>query len=954
MRPGLRLATSNVFVRSSRTLLLIAVVALSAALIAAVTAAMSSVQGSLSKRLTMVVGTADARVHPSQAGKPFDAGILDVVRTWPEVESALPRLESNLTLRGVRPVWKKEGDFAREVRAFSVNTLIISLGSELDQKIRPIDLAEGRLPQKDGEIALSQVLLERLRGREGKDARRSSRLSQLTSRLADTIAAGDMPKGLDLGPEKAASLEEAVALNAKADIGIGGRIQIVRFFGGPMEFTIVGVTKSELLGGRPQAWVTRPSLEKATGQAGKLTNIDIVFRKGVDANTAVGKYKPVVLERGGKEGLNLETTEKVSTGFKKNLQNNDIPLMVASVMAFLSAAFIITTGMTVNIAERRRELAVLRCIGATRWQVAEAQLWSGLGIGVIGAAIGVPLGLGVALAILEYFRTDLKIELFVPTWRLLYAGLGAVVAALLGAVWPAWKAARLSPLKALTSRAEVPKRRGILLTLVVAVALIAVHPQPLLYGIEFDIAVPLYLGIGLPAMLIGYFLLGVPLLAGLTRVFGVLVARVMGVQPVLLVRSLVATPYRYGLTAGALMTGLALMVATWTQGRAVAEDWLDRIRFPDVFVLGTNLKLEHQQKLSELDFVTKTVAISLMTVESKEKTQTLIATDGVTYIGFQPRPFFELARLTWVQGDVETAVARMEQGGAVIVAREFFNARGKGVGEKVTLGTDGRWIEFEIVGVVSSPGLDLVNQYFEIGGAFAQTAVHSVFGTREDLSRILGGTEPTIQMIQVGLKDDPSLDEVSGDPKTDASASDSMVASAMGQSSDTVAETKIREALEGTNILDVGNGRKLKNGIRAVLERSMMIISVIAVTSMLVACMGVANMIVAAIDARQFEFGVLRAVGARRGMVLRLVLAEAVMVSLAAMVLGTCMGLQAVWAGQIVDEMLLGIELDVRPPWGPIAAGCGIVLVMAMGAAAPAVIALSRRKPRELLAAVRG
>jgi putative ABC transport system permease protein len=118
--------------------------------------------------------------------------------------------------------------------------------------------------------------------------------------------------------------------------------------------------------------------------------------------------------------------------------------------------------------------------------------------------------------------------------------------------------------------------------------------------------------------------------------------------------------------------------------------------------------------------------------------------------------------------------------------------------------------------------------------------------------------------------------------------------------------------------------------------------------------MGVANMIVAAIDARQFEFGVLRAVGARRGMVLRLVLAEAVMVSLAAMVLGTCMGLQAVWAGQIVDEMLLGIELDVRPPWGPIAAGCGIVLVMAMGAAAPAVIALSRRKPRELLAAVRG
>jgi putative ABC transport system permease protein len=932
MRPGLRLATSNVFVRSSRTLLLIAVVALSAALIAAVTAAMSSVQGSLSKRLTMVVGTADARIHPNQAGKPFDAGIMDAVRAWPEVESVLPRLESNLTLRGLRPIWNVEGDLSREVQAFSVNTLIISVGSEQDQKVRPIDLAEGRLPEKDGEITLSQVLLDRLRGNQGKADRRSSRLSQLTSRLADTIAAGDMPKGVDLGPEKAESREAAAELNRKAELGIGGRIQIVRLFGGPMDFTIVGVTKSELLGGRPQAWVSRSSLERATGQPGKLTNIDLMFRKGLDPNVVVEKYKLEVARRGNVDGLNLETTEKVSTGFKKNLQNNDVPLLVASVMAFLSAAFIITTGMTVNIAERRRELAVLRCIGATRWQVAEAQLWSGLGIGVIGAVIGVPLGLGVALAILEYFRTDLKIELFVPTWRLLYAGCGSVIAAMLGAAWPAWKAARLSPLKALTSRAEVPKRRGILITLAVAVVLIAIHPLPLLFGLDFDTAVPLYLAIGLPALLIGYFMLGVPLLAGLTRVFGVPVAKLMGVQPVLLVRSLVSTPYRYGLTAGALMTGLALMVATWTQGRAVAEDWLGKIKFPEVFVLGTNLKAENQRAIGELPFVTNTVAISLMTIESREKTQTLIATDGVTYIGFQPRAFFELAKLTWVQGDVETATKRMEEGGAVIVAREFLNAQKKGLGQTVTLGMDGRWLDFEIVGVVSSPGLDLVNQYFEIGGAFAQTAVQSVFGTREDLSRILGGSEPTTQMIQVGLKPEDSPSGVG----------------------DAEAETRIRSALEGSQILDVGNGRKLKRGITEVIERSMMIVSVIAVMSMLVACLGVANMIVAAIDARQFEFGVLRAVGARRGMVLRLVLAEAVMVSLAAMILGTLMGLQAVWAGQRVDEMLLGIELTVRPPWGAIAAGCGIVLIMAVGAATPAVMALSRRKPRELLAAVRG
>lgn len=934
MRPALRLATSSVFGRRSRTVLLIAVVALSAALIAAVTTAMTSVQGSLSKRLTMVVGTADARVHPLQAGKPFDAAIADPVRAWPEVEAVLPRFEANLTLRALRPTWSDQAPFARAVHANSVNTLVISLADPRDQKIRPIDLAEGRLPERDGEIALSQVLLARLNGNAGVDGRRSSTLSRLTTRLADAISPSELPKGLDLGPERAASAEDAAARTTGHAIGLGSRIHVPRLLGAPLEFTIVGVTKSELLGGRPQAWVVRANLERATGQAGKATNVDIVFRPGVDATAAVARRKDEIEALGKADGLTLDTTEKISTGFKKNLQNNDIPLLVASAMAFLSAAFIITTGMTVNIAERKRELAVLRCIGASRAQVAESQIWSGLGVGLAGAVIGVPLGVGVALLLLNYFKNDLKIELFLPTWRLAYAGLGSLVAAALGSAWPAWQAARLSPLQALASRAETPRRRGVLLTLAVALLLIALHPQPLLHGLAIDAAVPLYIFLGMPCLLIGYFLLGVPLLALVTRLAGAPVARLLAVPPVLLTRALAAMPYRYGLTAGALMTGLALMVATWTQGRAVLEDWLGRIQFPEVFVLGTNLKPEHQARLSALPFVTDTVAISITAVECRgEDHQHLIALDGVTFIAFQPKAFFSLAKLTWIQGDVDSAAKRMERGGAVIVAREYFASTGKGVGSSITLGSAGRWEDFEIVGVVSSPGLDLVNQYFEIGNAFAQQALHSVFGTRDDLrDRLLGGSEPTTQLIQVGLK-----------PENDPQG--------VG---DAEAETRIRQALEGAQVLDVGNGRKLKNDISAVLRRSMFIVSVIAVMSMLVACLGVANLIVAGIDARRFEFGVLRAVGARRGAVLRLVLAEAVLVSLAAMILGTLMGLQAVWAGQRVDAMLLGIELSVRPPAAAILAGCLVTLGMALGAAAPAVAALSRRKPRELLAAVRG
>jgi putative ABC transport system permease protein len=138
------------------------------------------------------------------------------------------------------------------------------------------------------------------------------------------------------------------------------------------------------------------------------------------------------------------------------------------------------------------------------------------------------------------------------------------------------------------------------------------------------------------------------------------------------------------------------------------------------------------------------------------------------------------------------------------------------------------------------------------------------------------------------------------------------------------------------------------------VERSELVVSSIALMSMLVACLGVANMIVAGIDARQFEFGVMRAIGASRGAVLRLVLAEAVIVAVAACIVGTGMGIQAVWAGQKIDALIVGIVLSPRPPWGAVTVGWGIVLVVTVGAALPAVLSLGRRRPRELLAATRG
>lgn len=945
MRPALRLATSNIFGRRGRTFLLIAVVTLSAALIAGVITAMGSLEGALRKRMTMMIGTADARIRHIVSGETIDATLADVVAAWPEVDSAIPRLQHPLTLRIIRAGWSAEPPFAREVRVLSSTAMGTSLPPIERLDLRPIDLVQGRLPTSSNEIVISQVLMDRLRGNAGVAGRRSSALAQITTRVADGVSARGVPKDLDIRKPNAANGVEAVEWSSAElnSLGLGSEIEAVRMFQQPVKFTIVGVVKSELLGGRPQALMTMAGLDRVTGEPGRAGDIEIVLKPGIDPTKFLDKYSGTVRAMPGGGKLQFQTTEKVTTGFKKNIQNNNIPLLIASGLAFISAAFIITTGMTVSISERKRELAVLRCIGASRWQIAETQLWIGLGIGTLGAAIGVPLGVGIALAILNHFQNDFKIEVFLPGSRVLIAVGGAIGSALIGAAYPAWRASSLPPLRALAARAEAPPRAGVWLLLAWSVLLILLQPVPLLLGqngkLTLDQTITTYVFFGLPCLLVGYFLLGVPVLAMVTRLAGPVVAKILGLPSVLLRRSMDATPYRNGLTAGAMMTGLALLVAIWTQGRAISQDWLDKIRFPEVFVTGTQLKPRHQRELEQLPFVTKTVAITLQAVEARpidakvDTSQSILAMDRTTFIAFEPQPFFELAKLIFVEGDEQAAARRLTEGGAILVAREFAAARGMGIGSKVALGYEDRWREFEIVGVVSSPGLDIVNQYFDLGQAFAETAVHAVFGSRADLrDSLFGGVEPNTQLIQVGLKpqDQP------------------------GGVDDDTADAAIRKVLADGGILDVGNGRKLKADITAVLGRSMLVVSAIAVMSMLVACLGVANLIIAGIDARQFEFGVLRAVGARRGVVLRLVLAEATLIGLAAIVLGTAMGFQALWAGQKIDAMLIGIELSMHPPWLAISGGWALVLALTLGASAPAVITLGRRSPRELLAAVKG
>jgi putative ABC transport system permease protein len=921
MLPAWRLAINSLSARRNRTLLLVAAVTLSAALIAAVSCAMASLTAAVSHRLDETVGRSDLRIKPAGSGGTMPAAVLERIREWPQTQLAVGRLESSSTWRIVRPFWapddpdfKAGTGFHREIHEVFGTAIANGIDPALEPSIRTTRMIEGRLPCTEGEIAIAKPLVEHF----GKPPRRTSGAEAVElSRL----------EGRDAGPETAASKADADAFNEGHTLKLGDQIELVRLFRKTTKLKVVGIVAEPPFGGRWRVFMTLPALQSLMGEEGKLSQVDVIVAAGANPERVAEAHRSDFASLG--KGILVQTTERVTSGLEKNVRSNDLGFVVATVMSFLAASFIIMTGLSTGITERQRELAILRCIGATRRQLATAQLIAGGLIGLLGAIPGVPLGVAGAALIIHIARDAVPNGLAISPVGLATAAVGAIAAGLLGASFPAWRVARVSPLEGLATRARPPRRATIIAITILGFAAILLdllivestsNGQFVFWG---------YATVGLPSMFIGYFLLSVPLLILVTRLLGPLVGRMLRLPPGLLTRTIAATPYRYGFTAGAMMSGVALLVGIWTQGHAILNDWLGRLEFPDAFAVGLNLTEDSRAKLDALPFVTGTVPITLHPIETEAFGIHALQKYKTTFIAFDPEPFFRLTRLTWVEPTTseaqQHAMNRLKEGGAIIVAREFQVAQGVKTGDTFKVKAGDATYPFEVVGVVTSPGLEIVSKFFAVGDDFTEQAIHAVFGSRNDLKEKLGSN--AINMIQIGLSPDISDED---------------------------AVSKIRATLLDAGLLDAGSGRKIKQDIQAVIRGTLLVSSTVGLFAMIVSSFGVANIIVAGIQARQFEFGVLRAVGAERGLLTRLVLCEAILIAIVAGALGTALGLQGVVSGQRLDRLLFGLELSVHPPPLPLVIGWCLVFLVTLSAAAPAVWGLARKRPRELLAAMKG
>ncbi|HLX19387.1 MAG TPA: FtsX-like permease family protein [Gaiellaceae bacterium] len=339
---------------------------------------------------------------------------------------------------------------------------------------------------------------------------------------------------------------------------------------GPVQqFRIAGVVKIggvSSLGGATMAIFDFPTAQKLFNKVGKLDSIDVAAKHGISPAQLVKEIAPI-LPRNAEVRTGTAQAKQATKDTNSFLSIiNDFLLAFGGVALFVGA-FVIANTLSITIAQRTRELATLRTLGATRRQVLRSVLLEAFVIGALASVTGLFLGLALAKGLNSLF-VSFGIDLpqagtVFATRTIVVALVVGIVITVIAALRPAFRATRVPPISAVREGAVLPVSRFARFSLAAALTTIGGAIALMLIGLFVGGLSTtdrlLAIGIGAAAVFVGVAMLAKTLVPPLANVLGWPATRFGGAAGVLARGNAMRNPQRTASTASALMIGLALV-----------------------------------------------------------------------------------------------------------------------------------------------------------------------------------------------------------------------------------------------------------------------------------------------------------------------------------------------------------------------------------------------------------
>lgn len=380
-----------------------------------------------------------------------------------------------------------------------------------------------------------------------------------------TLVSGSWPHGKQVALDETTMSRNNLHLGEV--VGVSTTAQALK------RFTIVGETRFGNIGSIGGATLIEMDLPRAqmmTGEVGKFDQISAMAVPGVSQKELVHRIKariPPSLRAEVKVRTGEQTANSEASQIANALSFITIALLVFGGIAVFVGAFIIFNTFSITIAQRAREFALLRTLGANRGQVLRSVLVEALLVGLTASIIGMLAGLGIAKLLNRLFQTfgaDLPNSGLVVESRTVVVALAVGTFVTVGSgLIPAIRATRVPPIAAMREGATLPKGRLSRFMPFIAAAVIGIGLLLTVLGIFASISSAgsrlALIGLGCGVLFIGVAMFSPQLIRPLASVVGWPMERFTAITGRLARENATRNPTRTAVTAAALMVGLALV-----------------------------------------------------------------------------------------------------------------------------------------------------------------------------------------------------------------------------------------------------------------------------------------------------------------------------------------------------------------------------------------------------------
>ncbi len=729
----------------------------------------------------------------------------------------------------------------------------------------------------------------------------------------------------------------------EARVGLGDSLLV---WGGaraaPHVLEIVGLVNRRKVGRfqRGLALLPLSTLQRLDSKQGLITSIDIVVREANRAAIQACASKVLGVARRISPNVTIRTAEIRMRQIEQAQQQQEFVLILLSCVAMLTALFIILSTLSMGMIERIGQLGLMRCVGVTGWQLATLVFVEVLPLGAAGILLGVPLGLGL---------TALTVQLvpdYLGTLSISWSGIGLAAFAglattIVAAILPAIAALRVSPLEAARPRARRPTTLWLYVALLLAAGTLLLQHVGVVERLARSTWFVQQASLAVVLLYSGYAL-AAPMAVWIIGSASVtLVALLLGVRVRLLQDQVGHAVWRSAGICCGLMVGLSLIVGLVVFNESFTRGWQFPKQFPEAYVWSfEQMTPDARAILSDVPGIRNFSVFNAQNVIVEEKPLFMeqLFRSVTWFMACEPETFFDLVRVEFVEGDERAARELLARGDHIIVAEDFARARNKHLGDSVKVFV-GQFPprEFKIAGVMQSPALDIAAGYFQAQSEANVVATGSVLGSLRDLERYYQIRGTKLVLINFNLPEEPIPADWPPPRESDAALplpndvydTHLPLARRWQRWREEQVLRNVKHRLAAPTAFS-GTARELKDEIDAQLTRVTGLLTAVPAVALLVAAIGVANLMTANVTSRAKQLAVLRAVGATRGLILRLVIGEALVLGVLGGALGLALGLHLAMNTAVMVDRMWGMRIAIEMPWGYIAVAMALTVGLCM------------------------